>query len=76
MRRAGQPIMEQRLGEKTMPGHYEKSKKKMDKGGKSSAPISPSKALKILKDGEVKGKPLTKKQKGYFGAKAEGVKKK
>lgn len=29
--------------------------------------ISPHKAGKILKHGEVRGRPLTKKQKGLFG---------
>lgn len=28
---------------------------------------SPEKAKKMLKDGKVKGKPLTKKQKRFFG---------
>lgn len=35
--------------------------------------ISREKARKILKHGEVGGKPLTKKQKGLFGARAGGA---
>jgi hypothetical protein len=34
--------------------------------------LSSDKAKKILKDGEVRGNPLTKKQKGFFGARAGG----
>jgi hypothetical protein len=41
-----------------------------------SAGISPTKARKILKDGEIGGKPLTKKQRGLFGAAAGRKKKK
>lgn len=37
--------------------------------------ISPEKAKKILKDKEVKGHPLTEKQKGMFGAAAGRAKK-
>lgn len=33
---------------------------------------SPEKAKEILKDGSVQGKPLTEKQKGFFGARAGG----
>lgn len=32
------------------------------------------KAKKILRDGSVRGKPLTKPQKGFFGARAGGAK--
>jgi hypothetical protein len=32
--------------------------------------ITPTKAKKILKDGKIKGKKLTKKQKGYFESRA------
>lgn len=35
-----------------------------------SRKISPGKAKKILKEGKARGKPLTKKQKGLFGAAA------
>ena len=34
--------------------------------------ISRAKAKKILKHGSVRGKTLTKKQRGYLGAKASG----
>lgn len=37
---------------------------------KKVAEITAGKAKKILKDGEVKGHKLTKKQKGFFGARA------
>ena len=36
--------------------------------------LTKKKAKKILKHGEVHGKPLTKKQKGFFGARAGGQK--
>ncbi|MFW6090150.1 MAG: hypothetical protein ACODAB_10380 [Gemmatimonadota bacterium] len=42
------------------------------KGPKKHVP--PEKARKILRDGEVNGKPLTEKQKKYFGAIAGGEK--
>lgn len=32
--------------------------------------VSSQKAKKILKEGEIEGKPLTKKQEGFFGARA------
>lgn len=35
---------------------------------RSGGTVSPEKAKKILKHGTIKGKPLTDKQKGYFGA--------
>lgn len=35
-----------------------------------SLDISPQKAAKILRDGTVHGKKLTKKQRGLFGARA------
>ena len=40
--------------------------------------LAKSKARKILRDGEVRGKALTKKQRGFFGARSAGkpVKKK
>lgn len=34
---------------------------------------SKAKAKKILRDGSVRGKALTKKQKGFFGARAGGA---
>lgn len=34
--------------------------------------ITPRKARKILRDGKVRGKPLTDKQRGFFGARASG----
>jgi hypothetical protein len=37
------------------------------------ASVKPEKAKKILKDGEVRGKPLTGKQEGFFGARAGGA---
>ena len=36
--------------------------------------MSPTKARKILKDGEIDGKPLTTKQKKFFGRLAGGAK--
>ena len=35
--------------------------------------VSKEKAAEIMKHGEVHGKPLTGKQKGYFGARAGGA---
>lgn len=43
---------------------------------KPSSKISPQKACKILRDKEVRGKPLTTKQKGLFCAAAGRGKKK
>jgi hypothetical protein len=37
---------------------------------RSTGNVSKQKAKKILRHGKVKGKKLTKKQKGFFGAKA------
>ncbi len=36
-------------------------------------PITQTKARKILRHGEVRGSPLTKAQKGFFGARAGGA---
>lgn len=36
-------------------------------------PITAKKAKKILKHGEVRGKSLSKKQRGFFGARAGGA---
>jgi hypothetical protein len=38
------------------------------------AKLTRAKAKKILKEGKVHGKSLTKKQKGFFGARSGGVK--
>lgn len=35
--------------------------------------VNPDKAKQILKDGAVRGKKLTSKQKGFFGARAGGA---
>lgn len=60
-----------------IPGHEACEGSEMDvapgKKGKKSLPsddadVSPEKARKILEDGEANGKPLTKKQRGFFGA--------
>ncbi len=40
------------------------------------AKLTKTKAKKILKDGSVRGKKLTKKQRGFFGARAGGIKRK
>jgi hypothetical protein len=38
-----------------------------------SKKLTKKKAKKILRHGKVHGKPLTKKQKGFFGARAGGA---
>jgi len=38
-----------------------------------AAKLNKNKAKKILRDGQVKGKKLSKKQKGFFGAVAGGA---
>ncbi len=38
--------------------------------------VTKAKAKKILRHGKVRGKKLTKKQKGFFGARAGGKRKK
>ncbi len=38
--------------------------------------VSKTKARKILRHGSVRGHKLTKKQKGFFGARAGGARKK
>jgi hypothetical protein len=45
--------------------------KKPHKGSHRS--VSKPKAKEILRDGSVRGKALTKKQKGFFGARAGGA---
>ena len=42
------------------------------KRGRGSS-VAPAKAKQILKDDEVRGQPLTDKQKGFFGARAGGA---
>jgi hypothetical protein len=42
------------------------------KRGRGSS-VSPEKAKTILKDDEVRGKELTPKQRGFFGARAGGA---
>jgi hypothetical protein len=37
------------------------------------ASVAPEKAKQILRDKEVRGHPLTEKQKGFFGARAGGA---
>lgn len=51
----------------TTRGRIMKSTRGKDKPS-SHAALSPEKAEKILHDGSVKGHPITKKQRGYFGA--------
>lgn len=34
--------------------------------------VTSSKAKKIMRDGEVRGKPLSKAQRGFFGSRAAG----
>jgi DNA primase catalytic subunit len=43
---------------------------KKEYAAQPSAGISAAKAKKVLKDGEVRGHPLTEKQRGMFGAAA------
>ena len=47
-----------------MPSHTKKERKKK---------LTKSKAKKILSDGKIRGKRLTKKQRGFFGARAGGA---
>jgi len=42
--------------------------------GSSHNPVSQSKAKEILKDGSIRGKSITTKQRGLFGAVARGQK--
>lgn len=37
--------------------------------------LTKSKAKKILREGKIRGKKLTKKQRGFFGARAAGKRK-
>jgi hypothetical protein len=43
---------------------------KVPKKKKTSRSVTPAKARKILRDGKIRGKKLTAKQRRYFGAKA------
>lgn len=52
------------------PGRPRTRATKVGKGKPSS--ISPTKAKKILSDGEVRGQKLTSAQRGFFGARAGG----
>ena len=49
-----------------MPSHTKSERKKRNKS------ISKDKAKKILKDGSIRGKKITKRQRGFFGARAGG----
>ncbi len=40
------------------------------------AKLTKTKARKILRDGSVRGKKLTKRQRGFFGARASGKRRK
>ena len=55
-------------------GSYKKvsAKTKVKKGHK----LTPAKAKKIMKEGMIGGKKLTKKQMGFFGARSAGLKRK
>lgn len=63
-----------------MPGHTipERRKKRVSSPRRTkialpgSNPLTPEKAKTILEEGQVRGKPLTDKQKGFFGAVAAG----
>lgn len=57
-----------------MPAKKHNPKKKGLPG--KTADISPTKAKQMLKEGTAKGKPLSEKQKGMFGAIAGQTKKK
>jgi len=43
-------------------------KQRASKSKRRGSPVSAAKAGKILREGEIGGKSLTKKQKGLFGA--------
>ncbi len=49
-----------------MPDHPSKKRKN------KSSHVSKEKAKKILRDGSIRGKKITNKQKGFFGARAGG----
>lgn len=48
--------------------------KKKKKKKTQKAPVTPTKARKILKDGTINGKPLTAQQNRFFGRIAGGAK--
>jgi hypothetical protein len=48
----------------------EEEVRKVPKRKKTSRSVTPAKARKILRDGKIRGKKLTAKQRRYFGAKA------
>ena len=50
--------------------------KELECGDKMAKKLTKTKAKKILKHGSVRGKKLTKKQRGFFGARAGGKRKK
>ena len=50
------------------------AKKKKKRAKTEKAPVTPAKAQKILSDGMIRGKPLTAKQKKFFGLLAGGAK--
>lgn len=54
-----------------MPDHLSNNTHKKKK---KNNPVSKDKAKKILRDGSVRGKKLTSKQKGFFGARVGGSK--
>ncbi len=57
-----------------MPQHTkaERRAKRIAARTKAQGTVSSAKAKKILRDGTVRGKPLTKAQRGFFGARAGG----
>lgn len=59
-----------------MPFHTDEARRKNSErfANISEADLTPAKAKKILKDGEVQGEPLTSQQKDFFGAAAGGEK--
>jgi len=51
------------------PAHRKRNNpKKKPKANSATTKLKPIKAKKILQDGEIRGKALTQKQKGFFGA--------
>ena len=49
---------------------YRSSASRKPKAGHT---VTPTKAKKILREGTAQGRPLTKKQRGFFGARAGGA---
>lgn len=57
-----------------MPDHLTgNTHKKRKKKEKKNSHVSKEKAKEILRDGSIRGKKLTKKQRGFFGARAGGA---